>query len=188
MSFFKDNFYWIDFCIGASMPIIAFLLYKTRRIDRYTWVLFWIGAALGMTWELPMSLLNEYSSTHAVAKFIRPMPTHFSVIIVTHSFWDGGLFLAGVWIVRKICREPVFESFRIQELSVLLIWGQTSELAVELTSTFNHAWAFIPRWWNPSLFNFNGSDITLLPQLIWIAAPLVFYIIAVKIKPILSTG
>jgi hypothetical protein len=28
------------------------------------------------------------------------------------------------------------------------------------------------------MFQFQGSDITLLPQLIWVIAPIVFYILA----------
>lgn len=64
----------------------------------------------------------------------------------------------------------------------MIIYGQISELIVELTSTLSEAWEYIEYWWNPRLFIFNGYNITLLPQLIWLTAPIIFYIIAVKLK------
>ncbi len=180
---FRSNFYWIDFTIGGLTPILVYVLYRTGRIDSFIWCLFWIGFALGLTWEVPMSVLNEYSETHAVARFIRPLPVNFWVLIIMHSFWDGGLFLLGVGLVYRLCGVPVFKRFRACELVVLLVWGQASELWVELTSTFGEAWVYIPRGWNPRLFMFNGQDITLLPQLIWLAAPVVFYIAALRLRP-----
>jgi len=180
--FVRANFYWIDFAIGAAIPILVLYLYRTGRIDRYVWWLFWLGCALGVCWELPMSLLNEFSSAFPVAHFIQPLPTHFSVLVIMHSFWDGGLFLVGVWFVRAVCKPPWFDQFRPCELFVLLVWGQLSELIVELLSTFNEAWAYIPYCWNPTLFMFNDSHITLLPQMIWLAAPIVFYLLALKMK------
>ena len=175
LELFRSNFYWIDFAIGGLTPLAVYGLYRSGRIDRLAWILFWIGFGLGLTWEVPMSTLNEFSEAHAVARFIRPLPTHFSVLIVMHSFWDGGLFLLGVWLAHLICKPPLFTRFRACELQVLLVWGQASELWVELTSTFGEGWVYIPKSWNPSLFQFNGQDITLLPQLIWLAAPVVFY-------------
>jgi hypothetical protein len=182
LELFRSNFYWIDFTIGGLTPIVVYILYRSGRIDRFVWLLFWVGFALGLTWEVPMSVLNEIGPPYAVARFVRPLPTHFSMIILMHSFWDGGLFLLGVWLVHLICGGPVFERFRWPELMVLLLWGQASELWVELTSTFGEAWAYVPKPWNPSLFRFNGHDITLMPQLIWFAAPIVFYLIAWKLR------
>jgi hypothetical protein len=68
------------------------------------------------------------------------------------------------------------------ELAVQLVWGALQELAVELLSTGNAGWAFVTRWWNPVMFRYNSMDITLLPQLIWVAAPIVFYLIAIKLN------
>ena len=117
-----------------------------------------------------------------VAKFLRPMPVNFMVVVIIHSLWDGGLFLIGVWLIYKICSAPYLERFKTSELAVLLIFGQVQELFIELSSTYNDGWAWISYWWNPSLFIFNGHDITLLPQFIWFAAPIVFYFIAIKVK------
>jgi hypothetical protein len=179
--FFTVNFYWIDISIGLAIALVIILLYFFKRIQKFTWSLYWVGVLLGLAWELPLSLCNEFS-LYPVANFLTPLPFHFSVIVVTHSLWDGGLFLVGVWLIYTICRSPHFSQFRSAELGVLLLWGQLSELAVEISSTFNNAWEYIPYWWNPSLFLFNGHHITLLPQLIWLVAPIVFYLLALKLR------
>jgi hypothetical protein len=92
------------------------------------------------------------------------------------------LFLLGVLLIEIICKKPIFEKFKPCEFTVLIIYGQVSELTVELTSTFSNAWEYIEYLWNPRLFLFNGHNITLLPQLIWLAATIVFYFIAIKLK------
>ena len=181
IDFLTSNFYWIDFTIAVFIFVIVVLLYKFKKIDKYFWYLYWLGVLIGLTWELPMSIANEIG-IYPPAHFIVPLPTHFSVIVITHSLWDGGLFLFGVWLVLIVCKKSQFEKFSYRELIVMLIWGQLSELSVELISTFSNAWEFIKYWWNPVLFVFNGHNITLLPQLIWLFAPIVFYIIAIKIK------
>ncbi|MGV9200106.1 MAG: hypothetical protein ACOC4M_14965 [Promethearchaeia archaeon] len=173
------NFYLIDFSIGIIIVVGVTFLYLTKRITNKSWLVYWIGFLLGLTWELPMSIANEYSPCPP-ARFITPMPTHFMIIVITHSFWDGGLFLLGYLLILKICDEPHFEHFDLRELGVLLVWGQLSELAVELVSTFNEAWVFNIYWWNPLLFKFYGHNITLLPQIIWLMATFLFYWILLK--------
>lgn len=176
---FRSHFYAIDFFIGSAAPVVVYLLYRSRRIGRFIWFLFWIGFGLGLCWEVPMQVLNQMGAGWEVHRYVRPPPVHFSAIILSHSFWDGGLFLLGVWLVRRICGAPIFERFKPSELLVLIAWGQASELWVELTSISGQAWSYVPRPWNPALFHFQGQPLTLLPQLIWLAAPVIFYFIAV---------
>ncbi len=183
LELFRNYFYWIDFTIGTVTPISVYALYKTGKIDKFIWVLFWVGFGLGLTWEIPMSTLNEFGDALAVHRFVRPSPAPFWVIIIMHSFWDGGLFLLGVLCVKIVGKGPLFEKFSPRDLIALVIWGQASELWVEMTSTLGEAWVYIPRPWNPSLFQNNGHDITLMPQLIWLAAPIAFYFIALKLRP-----
>ena len=168
LDFFRANFYLIDFTIGTLICIVVMVLYKIKRIEKLTWYLYWVGFGLGLCWEVPMSIANEIGMI---------------VIIITHSFWDGGLFLVGYWLVKLICSDPTYERFKASELGVLIIWGQLSELAVELASTFSGGWEYVGYWWNPVLFIFNGHNITLWPQIIWFIAPIVFYFIALKLKP-----
>ncbi len=128
-----------------------------------------------------MSIANEYSP-YPPARFLTPMPTHFIVIVIAHSLWDGGLFLIGFWLVKKTCPTPHFKKYNLNEIGVLVAWGQLQEIIVEMTSTYNEAWEYNVYWWNPVLFEFNSHNITLLPQLIWLVAALVFYYFAIKIK------
>jgi len=182
LEIFRSNFYSIDFSIGVLIPVAVIFLRRNGRIDGLFWRLFWIGFALGLTWEAPMQLLNAQGPGLAVHSYTREPPVHFVVIILMHSSWDGGLFLVGAWLTRAVCKAPAFERFSPKELLVLILWGQISELWVELTSISGQAWAYIPRPWNPALFKFSGQNITLLPQLIWLAAPVVFYIIALQLR------
>lgn len=178
-------FYWTIWIIGILICIFIYILYKTNKLKRFFWILFWVGFLLGLCWELPLSIANEISD-FSPARFITPppLPPPFStiVIIITHSFWDGGLFLLGVWFIYIICQKPLFEKFKACEFTILIIYGQISELIVELTSTFSNGWEYIEYWWNPTLFMFNGHNITILPQLIWLAAPIVFYFITLRLK------
>jgi hypothetical protein len=178
----RNNFYLFDFIIAAAVLLTVVFLRVSGRLSRFHWILFWVGAILGLTWELGCNINMLLSEAYPVARFITPPPVHFGFVVAAHSLWDGGLFLAGVWLVQKLCSPPWFEHFRMRELLVLIVWGQTQELAVELLSTYSSAWEWIVYWWNPSLFVFNGHPITLFPQLIWLAAVLVFYPIAVMVK------
>jgi hypothetical protein len=76
----------------------------------------------------------------------------------------------------------VLERFRWQELTLLVIWGQASELAVEIVSVLNEGWVYSgARAWNPVLFEVAGHPITILPQLIWLAAPVAYYLCALRV-------
>ena len=63
-----------------------------------------------------------------------------------------------------------------------------SELIVELISTTSSGWEYNVYCWNPLLFVFNGHNITLMPQLIWLAATVVYYYIIIKLKPKFSNN
>ena len=178
-------FYWFVWVVGILICLIVIFLYKIKKIDKFIWYLFWIGFLLGLCWELPLSIANKISSfPPAIFNTPIPLPTPFStiIIVITHSLWDGGLFLLGVGFVHLLCKKPYFEKFKISEFLVLIIYGQVSELIVELSSTFSNAWEYVIYWWNPRLFIFNGQNITLLPQLIWLLATIILYFLATRIK------
>ena len=87
--------------------------------------------------------------------------------------------MIGVGLVKKLYRSTHFTQLRFQEFAVLLVWGGLQELAVELLSSGSSGWEHVPHLWNPSMLQFQGSDITRLPQLIWVIVTIVFYILAV---------
>ncbi|MHA1314176.1 MAG: hypothetical protein ACTSSI_15220 [Candidatus Helarchaeota archaeon] len=185
LSLFGIFFYWIDLAIAISMIIIVSVLYKMDRIDKLIFILFWIGACIGSVWEIPLFLISEISICPIIMFLVTP-PFHYSVIIVIHSIWDGGLFLIGVGLIYLFCKPPHFDKFNVRELLILVIWAQLQAIGIELLGTFGGAWEYIPYWWNPVMFSLFGHNFTIMIQLIWLVAPFVFYYIALKLKQKLS--
>lgn len=177
-----ELFYWIDLAIAIAIPLLFTALRLARRLGNFDWIMFWVGCAVGALWELPFYFIGPDFLAAPLYVLNAPMPYPLFLLHFVHCFWDGGLLMLGVLLVRWLCRAPWFTKFRWSELLVLLAWGAMQELAVELMSTGSSGWAFIPRWWNPSMFKFNGADITLIPQLIWVAAPVIFYFVALRVR------
>lgn len=175
-------FYWIDLSIAIAIPILVIILRLIGKIGKFDWVMFWIGCAVGALWELPFYFIGPSFLADPLYLLKAPMPYPLFLLHLVHCFWDGGLFMVGILLVRTLCKVPQFTRFRWGELSVLLIWGAVQELAVELMSTGSSGWAFVPHWWNPVMFKCNGSDITLIPQLIWLIAPIIFYLAAIRVR------
>jgi len=157
---------------GIAICIIFFALYKINYISKFTWLLFWVGILLGLTWEVPLSIIN--------APFPPSIETY--ILMTTATIWDGGLFLLGYWVVIKICKEPHFNRFKLKELGILLLYGQLSSFIIEMLAVVSGGWEYEITSWNPLLFTFLGGNITLLPQLIWFFAPILFYFIAIKLN------
>ncbi|MHA1659135.1 MAG: hypothetical protein ACTSUT_08455 [Promethearchaeota archaeon] len=190
-------FYIFAWSMGVIFAIIATILYKMERINKFMWHMFWIGFGLGCIWEFGLSIANElyiftdYPWPASVFNTPRPVEGVLAIFVIgiTHSLWDGALFWLCVLFVNLICKEPYFEKFNWKELFVLLIIGQIQEFFVELTSNLNNAWELYlgpdgtGTWYNIPLFYIGGKAITLLPQLIWVAAPIAFYFIVLKLKP-----
>jgi len=173
--------YWVDFAIGTGTGAAVFLFYFWGKLKPFWFKLFLLGTFLGFLWEVPLCLIDYFEVTDLFI-FHTPPPVPMFLVNIAHSLWDGGLFLIGAWLVVKICRPPHFASFRLPELAVLIAWGQAQELAVELVSTTTGLWEYIVHPWSPALFYFNGQAITLMPQVIWLIAPVVFYLIALKLR------
>jgi hypothetical protein len=171
----------MDLLVGFGLPIVLHWRHRSTAEDAAILRLFWLGVAVGFSWEIPI-FFSAIFAAEPVVGFLREPPLHPSVFMVAHAFWDGGLFLAGLAFVKALCAQPALEAFRWQELGVLLVWGQVSELCVELVSVFNQAWVYNDALaWNPVLFRVAGEPITLVPQLIWLAAPVVYYGLALRV-------
>ncbi len=183
MELFRQSYYYSDLAIGYGAPLVFLVLYKTRRIDGFIWRFFWIGVLVGLLWEIPIFVLSGESTSLPIVVWNRPFPCHYLVFMVSHSLWDGLLFVIGIGLVRLFCRKPHFEKFRSQELLVLLIWGQVSELLVEISSTANDGWSFVEYWWNPVMFTVNNHNVTWLGQWIWAAAPVLYYVLLIRFGP-----
>jgi hypothetical protein len=181
-----QSFYWIDLAIAISILVLFTVSYLTRRLSYFNWLLYWVGCAVGAMWEIPFYFIGPDFSPDPLYVLRAPIPYPLFLLHFLHCFWDGGLFLTGVLLVHLLLRDPHFARFRWEELIILLAWGGLQELGVELISVGSSGWAFVPHWWNPVMFAFRGGNITLIPQLVWVAAPVVFYMIALKVRASLS--
>jgi hypothetical protein len=184
----KTWFWWLDLAIATWVTL--WVVVFCRGTPRRRWIrrLFWLGAAIGLTWEVPLFLSTTFAGSPVIVMLSSP-PIHPLGLIVAHALWDGGLFLAGVALIGLTCPRPILTRFRWRELGVLLLWGQLSELTVELGGVTNEAWSYVAGFpFNPTLFHVAGHPITLMPQLIWFAAPLVFYLTALRMDRPGDTG
>jgi hypothetical protein len=171
----------MDLIVGFGLPAFVHISNRSRPDGAAVKRLFWLGVAIGLTWEIPI-FLSAILSSDPIVGFLREPPFHPLLFMVAHAFWDGGLFLAGVALVQAVCAKPVLVVFRWQELAVLILWGQVSELAVETISVLNQAWVYSDEHaWNPVLFHVAGHPITAVPQLIWLAAPVVYYLCVLRL-------
>ena len=177
----RTYFWWIDLAIALGVTAFVVLGCRTGARGQFIRRLFWLGVAVGLTWEVPI-FLSAVFADHPVITVLSPPPVPPLFLIVAHSLWDGGLFLAGVAIIWLVLPRPVLTTFSWRELAVFLLWGQLSEFAVEIGGVTNDAWTYSGDIaWNPVLFHVADHPITLVPQLIWFAAPIVFYLLAIRI-------
>jgi len=183
LELFRQAYYPLDLLVGFASPVAAYVLYRTGRISRFVWHAFWLGVLVGLTWEVPIFVLSGEATPLPIVVWVRPLVAHYLVFMVSHSLWDGLLFVIGIGLVHGLCREPVFRRFRWQECAVLLVWGQVSELLVEVSSTLNDGWAFVAYPWNPALFHVNGHGIRWLMQGIWALAAVAYYVVLIRLRP-----
>jgi hypothetical protein len=121
-----------------------FIAYKRADNGRFLWQMFWVGFALGLTWELTFHLLGpEYSDSPLYLNLTMwPLPPITQPLL--HASWDSGIFLIGVWLIRRLCPAPQFERFRWRELAVLFLWGIGSALLVEMSAS-GSGWEYLPQ-------------------------------------------
>lgn len=176
-SLIKSEFYWLDLLVGFGSPILLLVLIRTHWVDNSNWRIFWVGAGFGACWEIPIFLLSKYTQSPIVA-WIRYFPVHYLFYVISHTLWDGALFLVGVWLIKLICKPPVLVKFRWQELGVLFAWGQISAFLVEFSAVSNEAWTFVSGyWWNPGIVSIGDHSVTPMMQLIWLVVVVPFYLI-----------
>lgn len=179
-----DYFFLIgDFTVAAALVIGFYFAYKNNRISSEYYTLFWIGCLIGSTWEFTFLFLGP-EFLHSVKDWpygLGGWPRKLS-----HSIWDGGLFMLGIYFCERFLPDPLFRSFNKKELGIMLSWGIFQELLVEYL--FNgRVWIYEPLPWNPIIIPvLPGSaplspGYTLIPQTVWVIAPLLFYLICLRI-------
>ena len=178
---FKLAYYWLDLAVGFGAPLLLILLWRLGVVGKRSLRLFALGVLVGFTWEAPIFIGSCTTTSLATITFSRPFPLPWAVYMISHSLWDGSLFLLGCWIVRALTKPPWFKSWSVAQFGIFLVYGQLQELAVELSSTGSDGWVFIQHWWNPTLFFFNGHPITLFPQVFWLYGSTVYYLLLLKL-------
>lgn len=182
MELFQSSYYWLDLLVGYGSPVVLYVLYRRKLVAARDWRLFWLGALIGLTWEIPIFMLSAHAILPIVT-WIRPFPTNYAIFMISHTLWDGAIFVVGVWLVAWLCKGPILARFAWAELVVLLIWGQVSAFLVEFSSISNDGWMYVQGyWWNPTVLWIDGRPINLLIQIVWLAAPILFYLIALKMN------
>jgi hypothetical protein len=171
---------WVDIAIGIGIPSITAFLYFTRRIQsKYLYLMLW-GFTVGSTWEFAFYFLGDTLHT---MKAVWPMP--IITLHVWHSFWDAGLFIIGYWLCRLILKTPdCCTQFRWIELFVMCLWGSAQAFVVELLGN-GVIWEYKVQSWNPVWITLGGQSYTILIQMIWMIAPVVYYLgfILINQKP-----
>lgn len=167
---------------AALAFLVLFIFMRGRgRAGGERWRMFLAGSCIGATWEIGFYFLGPRFSSAPLYVFRTDPPFPPIILHILHCFWDGALFMVGVALVHRLLKPPHFAAFRWSELGVLLGWGVAQEAVVELVSLGGSLWAYQARWYNPSLFEVKGEPFTLLPLVVWVVAPLAFYLLALRV-------
>tara|TARA_B100000214_G_scaffold371231_1_gene347221 strand:- start:269 stop:835 length:567 start_codon:yes stop_codon:yes gene_type:complete len=182
MNFIDYIFMVGDFTVAIALVIGFIVAYHKGSISRTYHYMFWIGCLIGSTWEFTFLYLGP-EFVHSVKEW--PLGLGGWPRKLSHSIWDGGLFMIGVFLCEKYLPRPLFVRFNKKELSIFLSWGIFQELLVEYL--FNgRVWIYEPLSWNPVIIpRLPGSaelcpGYTLIPQAVWVVAPIIFYFLFLR--------
>lgn len=167
--------HYIDIAIAVVLPVTVYVLVRKGKAPARAWPLFWIGCAIALSWELTFHFLGPEYSDNPLFSHVNPWPLAPILQPLLHTLWDGGLFMAGYALCFLLLRGPRFRRFSAAELFIMVAWGSLQALVVELIGS-QSLWVYNPRPYNPVMFHFSGQPITLLPQLVWAVAPVLFYL------------
>lgn len=168
---------WADIAIGLAVPLATALLYFSGHIQRRHLMMMVWGFAVGSTWEFTNYFL---SNTYHAMKVEWPMP--IITLHILHTFWDAGLFIIGYWLCLLILKTPhCCTKFHWAELAIMWLWGIGQEFIVELMGN-GVIWEYKVQSWNPVWISIRGQDYTMVPQLIWVIAPVIYYLGFVRIN------
>ena len=168
---------WLDIIIAAVVIIYFQFAPGVSAFDRK---LFWWGCLLGALWEFPIFLMGPEFLANPLYRVFGTFPIHPISQFISHSIWDGGLFMIGIRIARWAAPAPHFQKFSFRELLPYIIWGVSSAVVIEIIGSYG-IWEYIPNRWNVEWFKVNDRSITSLPIMIWAVAPVVHYLLALRI-------
>ena len=166
-----------DLVVGFGIPLLTGVLYFIGRINRRHLLIMAWAFAVGATWEFAFFFLGD--SVHTM-RIEWPLP--IITLHLSHTFWDVGLFLIGYWLCLSILKTPdCCTRFRWSELLIMMVWGSGQGVLVELMGN-GVIWEYRVLEWNPVWLTINEQSYTILPQWIWLLAPIVFYLGLIRIN------
>lgn len=133
------------------------------------------GVCLGALWEFPLYWAGPAFSATPPYRLLASFPVAGWLQPVSHSIWDGGLLLIGAWLAQRYTATDIWTNVKGRALWIMVGWGVGSALIIEVIGSMG-IWEYIPSWWNPELFLFQGKSITALAPMTWAIAPVVFYV------------
>ena len=174
--FTANQLMWAAFIIGNSAPLLFIILLKTEKISREFFNLYFLGVLVGLSWEIPFALAGK--SFHLI---LIDWQIDFPLVRnITYSFIDGLIFIVGVLLAKAYLKNKHFlYKFNSTALLIMIIWGSFSEFLVDLNGN-GKLWLFLENWYNPVFITINDNGLTIIPQLIWFIAPIVYYLTVLK--------
>jgi hypothetical protein len=173
---------WTAFIVGSSSPIIFFLLYQLGYISKKIIALFIIGVCVGFSWEIPFAFAGE--SFHLI---LVDWPIDLPLARnMNYAFLDSLIFLIGIFLCNKILKnDDYLYTFNTKALLIMIVWGSISEFLIDLNCN-GKLWLFLENWYNPVFVSINGNNMTLIPQLIWLVAPIIYYLTVLKLMKLVD--
>lgn len=172
-----------DFTVAAFLVLYFVKVYKDKKIPKSYFYAFWVGCLIGAVWEFTFLFLGP-DFLHAAVEW--PFGLSGWPKKVSHSIWDGGIFMIGVYFCNRFLgSESRFRNWNWKEYRIMALWGIGQELFVEYIFA-GRVWVYSPLPWNPVIIPplpgmASTIGMTLIPQATWIIAPIVFYYLFLKI-------
>lgn len=168
-------FFVLDVAVAMAIPLVVIALARRGTIPTSSWPLLWVGTLIGFTWELTLLFLGPRYVANPVYVLAATFPGPTAAQPMIHALWDGWFLVIGLAIAHRLVPGPGLQRFSWRQLGVLLLWAQLQSLGVEALAAWAGAWSFAQTDWNPVLVPIGAGGVSLLPQLIWLVAPLPFY-------------
>lgn len=118
----------VSVAAGLAIPVVVYLASRLEHLTRSQTLLFVVGSMLGSIWEVGLILVVPRLLEAPLYTLSVETSVSTVVHLLSHSFWDRGLFLIGVLLIQGFVERPYFQLFRGRELGVLVAWAKPSQL------------------------------------------------------------
>ena len=151
-----------DFLVAIGLVVGFKWAISQGRISHYYYKLFWIGTLIGATWEFAFLFLGP-DFLHSVKEW--PYGLGGWPRKISHSIWDGGIFMVGIYFCEKYLKNLSFLlsiivpfSFMFSMISALALAIPLIFLLIAVYSISNLALRENMDEFEKSLENINSID------------------------------